>query len=309
MADHSDFAAELAEAIRNYNGTPCEERLFSVLGCLFKHFCAGNTLTCPVKIRPCDGDMSFDPLFLRTSAGKEHLVLLTQQDTDLYPEAVTVSVHTIMRLLLSSDECEGFVIDPGDEGGFFLPKRLFVFALHAGYRMAMEDYGLADDEDESGDGQEANEEERAASADDMMKIADFFDGIDYTMLFGIHDFPASRYQLEGLLDLTETLEDEPEHLLRIVLNAHDDPREIWLARQAGGFRMVFAFPMDDFGWPVPLLLCGDDLSSDEVEELLTGICLEGRETDSFPLVEDRFRDVTGAVFGDFEVPEEGGPND
>ena len=63
--------------------------------------------------------------------------------------------------------------------------------------------------------------------------------------------------------------------------------------------MVLSFPMEDFDWPNPLLLCGEGLACEDVEEIVRGICLEGRETDSFPVIMKRFRNITKEVFGEF----------
>ena len=61
--------------------------------------------------------------------------------------------------------------------------------------------------------------------------------------------------------------------------------------------MILVFPMEAFGWPNPLLLCGEKLAFEDVQEILCGICLEGRETDSFSVIMNSFRNITSVVFG------------
>lgn len=99
--------------------------------------------------------------------------------------------------------------------------------------------------------------------------------------------------------IAQMIEMEPEYAVQLVLTHHDDPREFHFAWQGEGYKMVLAFPMEEFDWPNPLLLCGEGLAYEDVEEILRGICLEEREADSIPVIMERFRNVTAKAFGDF----------
>ena len=125
---------------------------------------------------------------------------------------------------------------------------------------------------------------------------DLFSGIEYYMRFTIHDLPAEEQQIDALLQIAEQLGNEQEYAVGLVMTHHDDPRGIHFAWQDEGYRVILTFPMDDFGWPHPLVLCGDGLTYEELREILRGICLEGRGTESFPVIMNEFRNVTDAAF-------------
>ena len=130
-----------------------------------------------------------------------------------------------------------------------------------------------------------------------MTIEELFDGIQYTMRFTINSLPATKEQMDGLYELTRQIKEEPEHLIQLVLPNHDDPKEFHVAWQGDGYRLILAFPMDDFDWPNPLLLSGEHLSFDELWEILEGVCQDECDTDSFPVIE-HFHDVTSDVYGE-----------
>lgn len=128
-------------------------------------------------------------------------------------------------------------------------------------------------------------------------IEDVFFGIKFFLKFSIHDLPAEERQISALLSIAERLEKEPQYAVQLILTNHDDPREIHFAWQDEGYKMILVFPMEDYDWPNPLLLCGEKLAFDDVREILCGICLEGRETDSFSVLMNCFRNITSSVFG------------
>ena len=100
----------------------------------------------------------------------------------------------------------------------------------------------------------------------------------------------------SLSEIAEQRGNEPEYAVGLVMTHHDDPRGIHFAWQDEGYRVILTFPMDDFGWPHPLVLCGDGLTYEELREILRGICLEGRGTESFPVIMNEFRNVKDAAF-------------
>ena len=127
-------------------------------------------------------------------------------------------------------------------------------------------------------------------------IDKLFEGINYTMSFAINSLPASEQQIDALLKITRQLANEPEYVLELKLNGHDDPNEFLLAHQGEGYKMVLVFPMDDFGWRHPLLLAGENLSYDEAADILHGICIEGKDTGAFTLITDHFKNATDKVW-------------
>lgn len=127
-------------------------------------------------------------------------------------------------------------------------------------------------------------------------IEDLFDGINVFQCFTIHSLPAKKEQVDALLSISQLLKNEPEHAIQLLLTTHDDPRTLNLAWQGEGYKMILSYPMEDFGWLNPLLLCGEELTLEDVQEIIRGICLDGRSTDSFPVITNHFRDVTNVAF-------------
>lgn len=131
-----------------------------------------------------------------------------------------------------------------------------------------------------------------------MRIEELFDGIRHTIELLFMRLPADRQQIEKLLRLAGYLNEASEYVFKLDLADYDDPREICLAWQGDGYRMILAFPMEESGLPNPLVLSGEGLTYSEVSEIVKGVCLDGRETDSFPLIMERFHDVTSELYGD-----------
>ena len=131
------------------------------------------------------------------------------------------------------------------------------------------------------------------------KIENLFEGIQEFQRYRLFAYPPEKRQIEEFLQIVRMMQIIPERAFQFVIPDHDDPQEILLGWQEKGYKMILVFPMDDFGWPCPMLLCGDGLSFEDVSGIIKGICLEGRDTGSFPLVMNEFRDITSAVFKEF----------
>lgn len=130
-------------------------------------------------------------------------------------------------------------------------------------------------------------------------IEDLFWGVREFRRFTFQALPVEEWRVEQLLFLVQLVKVDPERALELFLPTHDDPKGILIAWQGESYKVVLGFPMEDFGWPNPLLLCGEGLAFEDVREIMRGILLEGRDTESIPVIMDRFRDVTSKAFGDF----------
>ncbi len=126
-----------------------------------------------------------------------------------------------------------------------------------------------------------------------------FEKAEFAMEFVIRSLPAEEEQMHKFYALVEAIADEPEHALQLTLADHDDPREFHIAYEDGGYKVVLSFPMDDFGWPNPLLLAGEHLRLEEVMDILDGICRHGMETGDFEIIYNGFHNITESVYGDF----------
>ena len=119
-----------------------------------------------------------------------------------------------------------------------------------------------------------------------------------TLQFTLNTLPMNDRQLEGFLKVTQALQTDPEHELILQMPNNDDPQKIWIRWNDNGYFVGFSFPMDDFGWSHPLVLGAEGLEYEDVEMLITEICVNQTETEKIDLVMHEFRDVTGQVYGD-----------
>ena len=126
-----------------------------------------------------------------------------------------------------------------------------------------------------------------------------FENAEFVMEFLFRSLPAEDEQMEALYKLIAAIADEPGHAVHLTLADHDDPREFHIAYEDGGYKVVLSFPMDDFGWPNPLLLAGEHLPLGDVIDILDGICRQGMETGDFEIIYNGFHNITESVYGDF----------
>lgn len=129
-------------------------------------------------------------------------------------------------------------------------------------------------------------------------IEDLFEGIELFQDYAIYQLPEEKRQIDTLLLLIKLIKHAPGYGLDLVLACNDWPRQIVVAWQREGYKMVLKCRMAVYDLPTPLYLCADRLTFGDVRDLLHGICLEGKSLDDFPRLNNRFQDVTREVYGD-----------
>ena len=129
-------------------------------------------------------------------------------------------------------------------------------------------------------------------------LEDLFHGVKEFRRFTFHALPVEEWRVEQLHFIVQLVKAEPKYALELFLPTHDDPKGILIAWQGEGYKVVLGFPMEDFGWPNCLLLCGEELAFEDVRDIVRGILLEGRDTESIPVIMARFRNVTAEEYGD-----------
>lgn len=116
--------------------------------------------------------------------------------------------------------------------------------------------------------------------------------------FQYSELPITQRNLEDIQTLIRILRIDGNQVLQIVFPGYDDPEEIRIAALEDGYYLGMSFPMDDYGWPHPLILAAEDLSVEEVEQVIQAICGEGKSTEEIPVVMERLKDVSKQVFGE-----------
>lgn len=120
----------------------------------------------------------------------------------------------------------------------------------------------------------------------------------YMEQFTMNSLPMNDRQLESILMITRLLKIDHDHGLILNMPNNEDSQEIRIRWIDNGYFVGLAFPMDDFGWTHPLLLAAEGLAYEDVEMLITEICVKQTSTENFELVMNDFRDVTGQVYED-----------
>ena len=115
--------------------------------------------------------------------------------------------------------------------------------------------------------------------------------------FVYDDLPLNQRDLEDLLLIVRMLAVDRERILQIDLSGCDDPEEIRIASLENGYYLGLSFPMEDFGWTHPLLLAAEDLSVEDVLDVVSKVCGEEMSTGDIPAVTEKLKDVTANVFG------------
>ncbi len=138
MEEKKYYVEELDEVIREYSGDPDAASLYSVLCGVFEGIEQNCSLPCPAEMNLENGRSKL--MFLKKKDGKEHLVVLTSLDGEKYPVVADVKLRALIRLVFSTESCEGVIFNPFEEHQFFVPRQFLAYALAAGYRMAEEDY-------------------------------------------------------------------------------------------------------------------------------------------------------------------------
>ena len=115
--------------------------------------------------------------------------------------------------------------------------------------------------------------------------------------FVYDELPLNQRDLEELLLIIQLLSIDRLRILQIVFPSYDDPEEIRIAAHKEGYYLGLSYPMDDYGCEPPLLLAAENLPIEEVNEVIQGICAEGKSTGDIPVVMEKLKDVTAMVYG------------
>lgn len=115
--------------------------------------------------------------------------------------------------------------------------------------------------------------------------------------FVYDELPLNQRDLEELLLIIQLLSIDKLRILQIVFPGYDDPEEIRIAAHKEGYYLGLSYPMDDYGCEHPLLLAAENLPIEEVNEVIQGICAEGKSTGDIPVVMEKLKDVTAMVYG------------
>ena len=115
--------------------------------------------------------------------------------------------------------------------------------------------------------------------------------------FVYDELPLNQRDLEELLLIIQLLSIDRLRILQIVFPGYDDPEEIRIAALKEGYYLGLSYPMDDYGCEHPLLLADENLPIEEVNEVIQGICAEGKSTGDIPVVMEKLKDVTAMVYG------------
>ena len=115
--------------------------------------------------------------------------------------------------------------------------------------------------------------------------------------FVYESLPLNQRNLEDLLTIVQLLGIDRERVLQITFPGYDDPAEIRVAALQNGYYLGLSFPMEEFDWDHPLVLAAENLSREQVEEVLRGICGERKSTEEIPIVMEELKDVTNLIYG------------
>ena len=118
----------------------------------------------------------------------------------------------------------------------------------------------------------------------------------YMEQFTLNSLPMNDRQLETILTITRLLKIDPDHGLILLMPNNDDPQEIRIRWIDDGYFVGMCYPMEEFGWSHPLLLGGEGLRYEDVEMLVTEICVNQTGTENIEIVMNDFRDMTAQVF-------------
>ena len=117
--------------------------------------------------------------------------------------------------------------------------------------------------------------------------------------FQYSELPLAKRDLETLLTIVRALLPlDKDRLLQVVFPGHDDPQEFRIGATSEGYFLALSYPMDDFGWSHPLILAEGDLPYEDVEQVIRGVCEEGKSTGDIPVVMEKLKDCTGEAFGE-----------
>ncbi len=273
MSENKTYAEILNDIIGRYNESPDAGGLFSIICKLLEGIVKDCSLPCPVEM---DLDnLRIKPMFFGTTEGKDHLVVFTHPDSENRRTVADIRLRTLMRVIFNMDKCEGIVFNPFDEEDFFVPKELFMFAIGAGYKMAIED-----EEDEADEEEEETIEFNSRNSVEVTRPISHAD-------FEVIEERVKNLSCEKADDFAVIdLKDDKDELLFMQTIRHG---ELWYTE--------LAFDMTDFGTKVPLIL-GAELEREETLDLFRKLLEEGISVDECEIVMNQFRDTGFTGMGD-----------
>ncbi len=266
MDGKNSYVEDMDLAIDRYSDSPCPGSLFAVLCGLFDGIKENYSLPCPSEMNL--EDMNVKPMFLRTKAGKEHLVVVTQPVDDDFPTIVDIRLRALLGLIFDTEDCEGIVFNPGGAHEFYVPKDLLSYALSAGFSMAEETH---------------EKEKKAAKSRRKVKFTDN-NSVEICRPIEYSQFEVIEKRIRNLTDdpddyVIVDLKKDKDDLLFVQTIRHD---ELWYVE--------LAFDMRDFGKKHPLII-GAELELEETVDLFKRLCEYGMSPDDIRIVQDRFRDI------------------
>ncbi len=273
MSENKTYAEILNDIIGRYNESPDAGGLFSIICKLLEGIVKDCSLPCPVEMNL--DELRIKPMFFGTTEGKEHLVVFTHPDIENRWTVADIRLRTLMRVIFNMDKCEGIVFNPFDEEDFFVPKELFMFAIGAGYKMAIED-----EEDEADEEEEETIEFNSRNSVEVTRPISHAD-------FEVIEERVKNLSCEKADDFAVIdLKDDKDELLFMQTIRHG---ELWYTE--------LAFDMTDFGTKVPLIL-GAELEREETLDLFRKLLEEGISVDECEIVMNQFRDTGFTGMGD-----------
>ena len=132
------FAEVFFGFVKRYRENPTNTRLLELVACLFEGIEKDCRLACIVG----EGEGENGEVFLQKYSRKDEgemwsPALCSMADEEKPPRIADIRLRSLAKLVVQSDECEGLLIDPG-ENTIYIPKALIRNALSAGQRMFQE---------------------------------------------------------------------------------------------------------------------------------------------------------------------------
>ncbi len=246
------FPERLNDEIRAFKANRNTITFCSLLCCILDGLTENADVPVPGEM---DWDtMVFRPEYLTDEDENETLVILSIPDGTKNPFLANVRLRAVMRAMLNNERCDGFVIDPDNDGGVLIYKELIVSALSAALAMLNDGGGRRDTR--------------------RMKLRR----------------PADEEKFEEIKEKLLSLRDDPEDYFVIDLVDDEEMMFLQAVRSGDELHVELGFDMSDFEWDHPLIL-GHEMEPGEALELLRRILVEKTPVDEIDVVQNRFRNM------------------
>ena len=114
--------------------------------------------------------------------------------------------------------------------------------------------------------------------------------------FVYDELSLTERNLEDLLMILSLLAIDRERVLQIEFPGYNNPGEIRIAALNEGYYLGFSILPEDSDQTHPMILAAENLTREDVEEVLNGICGEGKNTEDIPIVTEKLKNVTAEVY-------------